>query len=159
MWTNKPVVVLVRLDLKSWNRHALHVKRCSLSQDQDCSWSLQLSFKIFKQLWKINRTTGPLPISHYISLFQEWQNNLIQTIYPTLFCWPSLIHIKKRHTAVARGGILSGFTPVLPVCFTCGLLLQRHHSFSHLTRTTLIERGGARADWISEDRIGFDARA
>lgn len=30
------------------------------------------------------------------------------------------------------------------------------HSFTHLTRTTLIERGGERADSISEDRIGFD---
>lgn len=30
------------------------------------------------------------------------------------------------------------------------------HSFTHLTRTTLIERGGEAADSISGDKIGFD---
>lgn len=41
-----------------------------------------------------------------------------------------------------------------PVCLQ--LLYTCIHSFSHLTRTTLIESCGGRSDWISEDRVGCD---
>lgn len=48
----------------------------------------------------------------------------------------------------------------LCLCVLCGgSLYTCIHSFTHLTRTTLIEGGGERADSISGDRIGFDGEA